>query len=98
MSRRADPATLRAALDGLAETDQHLEEITSQARQLHDRLADLERAQRTAAEIPGLRATAQALERDVEALDAADAPEVSARLPEFPGGRLRPGTRGATGR
>jgi len=79
-AKRADLATLRSALDGLAQTETELDEITLQAGRLQDRVAELERVQRTAAEIPGLRALAQALEQDVATLDAADAPEVSARL------------------
>jgi chromosome segregation ATPase len=79
-AKGADLATLRSELDGLAETEKHLDEITTQGRQLHDRVAELEQAQRTAAEIPGLRARVQALELEVAALDAGDGPEVCARL------------------
>ena len=79
-TRRADLATYRTALDGLAETEKQLEEITAQVRQLRERVTELERVQQTAAEIPGLRARAQALEQEIAELDAADAAEVSARL------------------
>lgn len=80
VTRREELAAARAALDNLTEIEQHLSDITSQAHQLRSRVAELELAQQTAAEIPGLRAKTQALEQDVAALDAADAPEISARL------------------
>lgn len=79
-ARRADLATYRTALDGLAETEKQLEEVTTQSRQLRDRITELERVQQTAAEIPGLRARSRELEQEIKELDAADAAEVSARL------------------
>lgn len=79
-TRRADLATYRTALDGLAETEKQLEEVTTQSRQLRDRITELEHVQRTAAEIPGLRARSRELEQEIKELDAADAPEVSSRL------------------
>lgn len=77
---QADLANYRVVLDELAELEKHRDETTAEARQLQDRVTELERLQRTAAEIPGLRVMADALEREVAALDAADVPEVDARL------------------
>jgi hypothetical protein len=79
-ARRADIAAHRARLDELAGSERDLEEVTAEAGWLRARVSELERASQTAAEIPGLRARADALQRALADADAADAADVSARI------------------
>jgi hypothetical protein len=79
-ARRADIAAHRVRLDELAGSERDLADVTAEADWLRDRVAELERANRMAEELPGLRARADALEEAVAAADAADAPDVSERI------------------
>jgi DNA repair exonuclease SbcCD ATPase subunit len=79
-AERADVASHRVALDQLMETEGQLAEAATEAQELRDRIAALERVKRSVAEIPALRTMAAALEADIAVLDAADAPEVGERL------------------
>jgi chromosome segregation ATPase len=78
--KRAEVASYRAALSHHAETEQQLAESSAEAEGLRDQIVSRERAQRSAQELPGLRRRLRELETAAAALDAADAPEISARL------------------
>jgi chromosome segregation ATPase len=85
--RRAELATrhgqvtaYREQLDDLAETGQDLTIVTAEVARLRERISELERAKRLASEIPGLRTQMKVLEEAVTAADAADAPEIGARI------------------
>lgn len=79
-ARRADIAAHRARLDELAGSERDLADVTAEADWLRDRVVELERANRMAEELPGLRARTDALEAAVAVADAADAPAVSERI------------------
>ncbi len=79
-TRREDVRAYRAKLDDLAETERNLAELTAEASRLRERVSDLERGQRLAGEIPGLRIQAQVLEEAVAAVGVADAPEIDAQI------------------
>jgi chromosome segregation ATPase len=79
-TRRGEVAVYRANLDDLAESEQDLAEVTAEVGRLRDRITDLERAKRLASEIPHLRTSLAALEEAVAAADAADLPEIGARI------------------
>jgi chromosome segregation ATPase len=78
--QRREVAAYRRRLDDLAGSERALAEVTAEASRLRDHISELERAERLASEIPGLRTQAKALEGAVEAAGAADAPEVCARI------------------
>lgn len=82
VARRGEVAAYRERLDDLAKIERDLAEVTVEAGQLRERVNALERAKRLASEIPGLRVTMKALEEAVAAADAADAPEIGARIAE----------------
>jgi DNA repair exonuclease SbcCD ATPase subunit len=79
-TRRDEVRAYREMLDDLADSEQHLAEVTAEAGQLHERVGELERAKRLATEIPGLRTQLKALEEAVAAADAADAPQLGERI------------------
>jgi chromosome segregation ATPase len=85
--RRAELATARdeitkyrEQLDDLLEIARNLADVTTESTRLRDRVVELERAQRLAGEIPGLRVRMKTLEEAVAAAGAADAPEIGARI------------------
>jgi chromosome segregation ATPase len=79
-TRRAEVTGYREKLDELAETERNLAEVTAQSARLRDRIGELERAERLAQEIPGLRAQMKVLEEAVAAAGSADASEIGARI------------------
>jgi chromosome segregation ATPase len=79
-TRREDVRAYRAKLDDLAETERNLAELTAEASRLRERVSDLERVQRLAGEIPGLRIQVQVLEEAVAVAGVADAPEIGAQI------------------
>ena len=78
VTRRGEVTGYREKLDDLADTERNLAEVTAEGARLRDRVSELERAERLAAEIPGLRAQMKVLEEAVAAAEAADAPEIGA--------------------
>jgi chromosome segregation ATPase len=79
-SRGDEAAAYRQRLDDLEESERDLAGVTAEAGRLRAQIGELDRAQRLATEIPALRARVAALTEAVAAADAADAPEVSARI------------------
>jgi DNA repair exonuclease SbcCD ATPase subunit len=79
-TRRSQASAYREKLDDLAESERSLAEVTEEAGRLRARISELNRAERLASEIPGLRTQARALEEAVAAADAADAPEIGVRI------------------
>ena len=79
-ARRAEVTAHRARLDELAGTERSLAELTAEAGQLSARVSELERVQRLAAEIPGLRTQVRALDEAVTAAGLADAPQLGTRI------------------
>jgi DNA repair exonuclease SbcCD ATPase subunit len=81
-ARHGEVAAYRERLDKLAETEQDLAKSAAEADRLRARVSNLERAERLASEIPGLRVTVNALEEKVAAAEVADAPEIGIRIAE----------------
>ena len=79
-TRRSEVTGYREKLDELAETERNLAEVTGEGARLSDRIGELERAERLAGEIPGLRTQIKVLEEAVAAAGAADAPEIGERI------------------
>jgi len=80
ITRRGEITSYREELDDLADIMRNLAEVTAEGARLRDRVSELERAERLAGEIPGLRAQTKVLEEAVAAAEAADAPEIGARI------------------
>lgn len=80
VARRGEVTGYREKLDDLAEIARNLAEVTAESARLRNRVGELERAERLAGEIPGLRAQMKVLEEAVAAAGAADAPEIGARI------------------
>lgn len=79
-TRREDVRAYRAKLDDLAETERNLAELTAEASRLREQVSELERVQRLAGEIPGLRIQVRILEEAVAAAGAADAAEIGTQI------------------
>lgn len=79
-TRQEDIRAYRAKLDELAETERNLAELTAEASRLRERVSELERVQRLAGEIPGLRIQVQVLGEAVVAAGVADAPVIDAQI------------------